>query len=142
MTGPSDKSRCTAPSFRGLCIFPRYAGVLHVSLLPTTTIFSTNSTFSHPCRQSEDMLLWRIGLGTSVLVDELATSKQLSYNIVFLILYCIAYPKCSAAQINVYLHNVNYRDVLIKIPKAERHIKLTRKCSSSTGYQAFLPKST
>jgi hypothetical protein len=37
------------------------------------------STFSHPCRQSEDMLLWRIGLGTSVLVDELATSKQLSY---------------------------------------------------------------
>jgi hypothetical protein len=37
-----------------------------------------NSTFSRPCRQSEDALLWRIGLGTSVLVDELATSKQQS----------------------------------------------------------------
>jgi hypothetical protein len=48
------------------------------------------------------------------------------HNIVFLSLYIIAYPKCSAAQINAYLYRVNYGDVLIgfymksQISKAER----------------------
>jgi hypothetical protein len=67
------------------------------------------------------------------------------HNIVFLILYGIAYPKCSAAQINAYLYRVNYGDVLFRfytksqISKAERRIGLTRKHGSTTTYQAFLP---
>ncbi|KAL7502124.1 hypothetical protein ACHAXN_000189, partial [Cyclotella atomus] len=67
------------------------------------------------------------------------------HNIVFLILYRIAYPKCSAAQINAYLYRVNYGDVLFRfytksqISKAERCIGLTRKRGSTTAYQAFLP---
>jgi hypothetical protein len=83
----------------------------------------------HPCRRTGNKQ-------ASVLRD---------HNIVFLILYRIAYPKCSAAQINAYLYRVNYGDVLFRfytksqISKAERCIGLTRKRGSTTAYQAFLP---
>jgi hypothetical protein len=52
----------------------------HNDLLDDPLIIQARQFYlSRPCRQSEDTLLWRIGLGTSVLVDELATSQQLPY---------------------------------------------------------------
>ncbi|KAL7502056.1 LOW QUALITY PROTEIN: hypothetical protein ACHAXN_000148 [Cyclotella atomus] len=65
-----------------------------------------NSTFSRPCRQSEDALLWRIALPSLRTGNKQAT-VLCDHNIVFLILYRIAFPKCSVAQINAYLYRVN-----------------------------------
>ena len=65
--------------------------------------------------------------------------------IVFLALYRVAFPKCSAAQINAFLYRINYGDVTFRfyttpqITKAETHLGLTKKSGSTTAYQAYLP---
>ncbi|KAK1733492.1 hypothetical protein QTG54_015780 [Skeletonema marinoi] len=67
------------------------------------------------------------------------------HNIVSLALYRVAFPKCSAAQINAFLYRINYGDVTFRfytspqITKAKTRIGLTRKCGSTTAYQAYLP---
>jgi len=67
------------------------------------------------------------------------------HNIVSLALYRVAFPKCSDAQINAFLYRINYGDVTFRfytspqITKAETRIGLTRKCGSTTAYQAYLP---
>ena len=55
------------------------------------------------------------------------------HNIIFLVLYRIDYPKCSAPQINAFLYRVNYGDVHFRfythaqITKAEFRVGMTRK---------------
>ena len=67
------------------------------------------------------------------------------HNIVFLSLYCVAFPKALAAEINDFLFRVNYGNPLFQfylnsqVTCAEIRIGLTRKCGSTTAYQAFLP---
>lgn len=67
------------------------------------------------------------------------------HNIIFLVLYRIAYPKCSAPQINAFLYPVNYGDVHFRfythaqITKAEFRVGMTRKRGSTTAFQAYLP---
>jgi len=67
------------------------------------------------------------------------------HDIVFLALYRVAFPKCSAAQINAFLYRINYGDVTFRfytapqITKAETRLGLTRKGGSTTAYQAYLP---
>jgi hypothetical protein len=67
------------------------------------------------------------------------------HNIVFLALYRVVFPKCSAAQINAFLYRVNFGDVTFRfytpsqITKAEIRIGLTRKRGSTTAFQAYLP---
>jgi hypothetical protein len=67
------------------------------------------------------------------------------HNIVFLVLFRIAFPKCSAAQINAFLYRVNFGNVNFRfysgaqITVAEKRIGLTRKRGSTTAFQAYLP---
>ena len=68
------------------------------------------------------------------------------HNIIFLVLYRIAFPKCSSAQINAFLYRVNFGDVNFRfytkaqITKAETRIGMTRKRGSTTAFQAYLPR--
>ena len=67
------------------------------------------------------------------------------HNLVFLVLYRVVFPKCSAAQINAFLFRVNFGDPFFRfysngqITEAESRIGMTRKCGSTTAFQAFLP---
>ncbi len=69
----------------------------------------------------------------------------LDHDIVFLALCRVAFPKCSAAQINTFLYRINYGDVTFRfytapqITKAETRLGLTRKGGCTTAYQAYLP---
>ena len=67
------------------------------------------------------------------------------HNIIFLALYRIAFPKCSAAQINAFLYRVNYGNVNFRfysgsqITAAKIRVGLTRKRGSTTAFQAYYP---
>ena len=67
------------------------------------------------------------------------------HNIVFPALYRIVFPKSSATQINAFLFRVNYGSALFRfytdsqIHDADIRIGMTRKCGSTTAYQAYLP---
>lgn len=60
-------------------------------------------------------------------------------------LYCVAFPKASAAQINAFLYRLNYGSAFFcfytnsQITQAEKRIGLTRKAGSTTAHQAYLP---
>jgi len=68
-----------------------------------------------------------------------------NHDLSLLSLYCLAYPKAMASEINAFLYNVNYGslnfwfDSALQITIAEQRIGLTRKTRSTTAYQAFLP---
>ena len=65
---------------------------------------------------------------------------------VLLVLYRIAFPKATAAEINAFLYRANYGDVTFRfyspsqITECEKRVGLTRKRGSTTAYQAYLPR--
>ncbi|KAL7490443.1 LOW QUALITY PROTEIN: hypothetical protein ACHAWT_000143, partial [Skeletonema menzelii] len=96
------------------------------------TIFSVKQEHGHsrPCRRTGNAR---------------ATILRDHDIIIFLALYCVAFPKASAAQINAFLYRVNYGSAFFcfytnsQITQAEKRIGLTRKAGSTTAHQAYLP---
>ena len=68
-----------------------------------------------------------------------------NHNLILLALYCVAFPKATAAEINAFFYRVNYGTFEFRfyspsqITKCEQRLGLTRKVSSTTAYQALLP---
>lgn len=67
------------------------------------------------------------------------------HNIIFIALYRITFPKSTSAEVNAFLFRVNYGDPNFRfysgsqIWEADIRIGMTRKCGSTTAYQAYLP---
>ena len=67
------------------------------------------------------------------------------HNIILLALYCMAFPKATAAEVNAFLYRANYGNMNFRffsasqICEAEKIIGLTRKRGSTTAYQALRP---
>ena len=68
-----------------------------------------------------------------------------NHDLFLLALYCLAFPKAMASEINAFLYNANYGSLVFRtnstpqITYAEQRIGLTRKTGSTTAYRAFLP---
>ena len=67
------------------------------------------------------------------------------HDLILLALYCLAYPKANAAEINAFLYRVNFGNIMFRfyspsqISKTEERIGLTKKRGSTTAFQAYLP---
>ena len=68
------------------------------------------------------------------------------HDLILLALYRAAFPKARADQINAFLYKANYGSLSFRfyspsqISLCEKLIGLTRKCGSTTAYQALLPR--
>ena len=67
------------------------------------------------------------------------------HNLVLLAMYRVVYPKATHAEINAFLFRANFGNPTFRffshsqISRAENILNLTKKWSSTTAYQAFLP---
>ena len=72
--------------------------------------------------------------------------KMSGLDLIHIAMYQVAYPKCTIAEINAFLYNVNLGNPNFsfysqsQISLAEKSIGLTRKKGSTTAYQAYYPQ--
>ena len=112
-----------------------------IDTLQTARVYPSNSTISRLVSLRNNLGHYRACRRTGNRFAERLRGSDL----IFLSLFRVVYPKASAAEVNAFLYRVNFGNATFQfyshsqITRSEQMIGLSKKCGSTTAYQAYLP---